>query len=101
MDLMAQYGLRAATRPGAPGVYVQDRKLASLGLRVRRACSYHGLSVNVDLDLAPFHAINTCGHRNLEVTRLADLGIPAHCREIAAPLLLGLMTELDRHGQAR
>ena len=68
-------GVAAARRQGAPGVYVNDAKLAALGLRVRRGCTYHGIAVNVDLDLAPFRGIDPCGYAELEVTRLRDLGI--------------------------
>ncbi|MBP6683010.1 MAG: lipoyl(octanoyl) transferase LipB, partial [Halioglobus sp.] len=66
--LLAEHGIDAEPRPDAPGVYVGGAKIASLGLRVRRGCSYHGLSLNVDMDLEPFGRINPCGHRGLEVT---------------------------------
>ena len=95
LHLLAQYGLKAATRAGAPGVYVDGRKIASVGLRIRRGCSYHGLSLNVDLDLTPFSAIHPCGYKGLEMTRLVDLGVNVRCREPVAPLLLQLMQELD------
>jgi len=75
IDLLAEHGIRAAARPDAPGVYVDGAKIASLGLRVRHGRSYHGVALNVDLDLAPFDRINPCGHRGLAVTRLADLGM--------------------------
>jgi lipoyl(octanoyl) transferase len=71
--LLAEYGIDAVPRPEAPGVYVGGAKIASLGLRVRRGCSYHGLSLNVDMDLEPFGRINPCGHRGLEVTSMARL----------------------------
>jgi len=71
--LLAEYGIDAHPRPDAPGVYVGGAKIASLGLRVRRGCSYHGLSLNVDMDLEPFGRINPCGHRGLEVTSMARL----------------------------
>ncbi len=71
--LLAEYGIDAVPRPDAPGVYVGAAKIASLGLRVRRGCSYHGLSLNVDMDLEPFGRINPCGHRGLEVTSMARL----------------------------
>jgi len=71
--LLAEYGINAVPRPEAPGVYVGAAKIASLGLRVRRGCSYHGLSLNVDMDLEPFGRINPCGHRGLEVTSMARL----------------------------
>ena len=75
INLLADYSIRAGRRDKAPGVYVDGRKLAALGLRVRRGCCYHGLSLNVDMDLSPFSMINPCGFADLEVTRLADLGI--------------------------
>ena len=71
--LLAGYGIDAAPKPEAPGVYVAGAKIASLGLRVRRGCSYHGLSLNVDMDLEPFERINPCGHRGLQVTSMARL----------------------------
>ena len=88
--LLAEYGVTARGRPEAPGVYVGARKLASLGLRVRRGCSYHGLALNVDLDLEPFRRIDPCGLPGLEMTRLCDLGIDGDVRgtaETLAPLL--------------
>ena len=74
--MLKDYGISATTRPGAPGVYVGDAKIAALGLRVRRGWSYHGLSLNVDMDLAPFTLINPCGYQGLAVTQIADL-LPA------------------------
>jgi lipoyl(octanoyl) transferase len=73
LQLLDEYRIRGELRPGAPGVYVGDRKIAALGLRIRRGSSYHGLSLNIDMDLAPFSAINPCGYAGLEVTQLADL----------------------------
>ncbi|MCY3566638.1 MAG: lipoyl(octanoyl) transferase LipB [Gammaproteobacteria bacterium] len=73
IEALAGAGITAATRPGAPGVFVGEAKIAALGLRIRRGWSYHGLSLNVDMDLAPFSSINPCGFRGLEVTRVADL----------------------------
>jgi lipoyl(octanoyl) transferase len=75
IDLLADYAIRAGRRDKAPGVYVDGRKIAALGLRVRRGCCYHGLSLNVSVDLAPFAMINPCGYPGLGVTRLADLDI--------------------------
>ena len=71
--LLAEYGIDAAPDPQAPGVYVAGSKIASLGLRVRRGCSYHGLSLNVDMDLEPFQRINPCGYEGLQVTSMAKL----------------------------
>lgn len=72
IDLLADYGVNSSARPDAPGVYVNDAKIAALGLRVRRGCSFHGLALNVDIDLEPFSRINPCGYEGLEVTRLKD-----------------------------
>jgi len=83
VGLLAEYGIEAATRPGAPGVYVGDAKIASLGLRVRRGCSYHGLALNVDMDLEPFSRINPCGYEGLAVTSMARL-LPADPPGMAA-----------------
>lgn len=69
---LGQFGIDAVTREGAPGVYVNDAKIAALGLRIKNGWSYHGLSLNVNMDLAPFKAINPCGYEQLEVTQIAD-----------------------------
>lgn len=87
VNTLSQYGLKALTRPDAPGVYVNNRKIASLGIRVRRGCSYHGLSLNVAMDLAPFAGINICGYPALEATQLNDLGGPDRVLEVAVPLV--------------
>lgn len=75
IDVLLPRGIEAQTKKGAPGVYVRDRKLAALGLRVRKGCCYHGLAINVRMDLSPFGRIEPCGYKGLEVTQLADLGI--------------------------
>ena len=72
IDLLASYGVRAEARADAPGVYVNGAKIASLGLRIRRGCSFHGLALNVDMDLQPFQRINPCGYAGLAMTQLAD-----------------------------
>ena len=72
VDLLASYGIEAVARADAPGVYVAGSKIASLGLRVRRGCSYHGLALNVDMDLEPFQRINPCGFEGLKVTSMAQ-----------------------------
>jgi lipoyl(octanoyl) transferase len=76
VDLLAAYEIPAETRPGAPGVYVAGAKIASLGIRVRNGCTYHGLAVNVDMDLEPFSRINPCGYPGQAVTQLRELGAP-------------------------
>ncbi len=73
INLLAGYGVGAARLAGAPGVYVGGAKIAALGLRIKRGCSYHGVSLNVDMDLAPYSAINPCGYEGMAVTQLRDL----------------------------
>ncbi len=73
LQLLGEYGIDAAAKPDAPGVYVAADKIAALGLRVRRGCSYHGLSLNVDMDLEPFQRINPCGFEGLQVTSMVKL----------------------------
>ena len=73
IGLLQDYAVDAGARKDAPGVYVDGRKIAALGLRVRKGCSFHGLALNVDMDLAPFSRINPCGYQGLEVTQLAEL----------------------------
>ena len=75
IDLAGDFGIAAAGREDAPGVYVGASKIAALGLRIRHGCSYHGLSLNVDMDLSPFRAIDPCGYPDLEVTQLRELGV--------------------------
>jgi lipoyl(octanoyl) transferase len=84
--LAADYGIAASSRREAPGVYVEGRKLASVGVRVRRGGSYHGLALNVALDLAPFGRINPCGYAGLQMTQLSELGGPGTVAECAAAL---------------
>jgi lipoyl(octanoyl) transferase len=75
VQLLSAYGISAQTRRKAPGVYVSDQKIASLGLRIRKGCSFHGLSLNVDMDIEPFTRINPCGYEGLEVTQLVNFGV--------------------------
>ena len=95
--LLAQYGISAAPQPTAPGVYVDGNKIASLGLRVRRGCSYHGLALNVDMDLEPFLRINPCGYEGLQVTSMAQcLGdVPLDLDEVGASLLVHARQTLE------
>jgi lipoyl(octanoyl) transferase len=74
IEYCASLGIEAATRQGAPGVYVAGRKIGSVGIRIRRGASYHGLAFNVDMELEPFQRINPCGYAGLQMTQLADLG---------------------------
>ncbi len=97
IDLLAQYALQGQRRKTAPGVYVDDAKIASLGLRVRHGCSYHGLAINADMDLTPFAHINPCGYQGLRVTQLRDLGVDATIPDLAT----GLARLLARHISAQ
>ncbi|MCP5419391.1 MAG: lipoyl(octanoyl) transferase LipB [Gammaproteobacteria bacterium] len=94
LDLLAGYGIAAHARPDAPGVYVGQAKIAALGLRIRRGCSYHGLSLNVAMDLEPFARINPCGYPGLKVTQLRDLGIGAPVEQVRESLLAALVATL-------
>ncbi len=86
IDLLTSYGVVSSARRDAPGVYVNDAKIAALGLRVRRGCCFHGLAFNVDMDLEPFSRINPCGYEGLEVTQLKDLVKDVQCETVAADL---------------
>jgi len=88
---VAQWGIHAAGKRDAPGVYVDGRKLASIGLRIRRNCSYHGLALNVAMDLEPFRRINPCGFVGLEVTQVSDLAGPVDVQLLAEALAAHLM----------
>jgi len=100
IDLAAEHGIEAAGRRDAPGVYVQGRKLASLGLRVRRGASYHGLALNVDLDLEPFARINPCGMAGLGVTSLAELGVRDSVETVARAFARHFALRLEGASQA-
>lgn len=95
IEVLAGYGITAHGRPEAPGVYVGDAKIAALGLRVRNGCCYHGLALNVDVDLAPFQAINPCGYPGLQVIRTADLGITDSRAQIGERLIHCLLEKLQ------
>ncbi|GAB3285439.1 lipoyl(octanoyl) transferase LipB [Parahaliea aestuarii] len=98
VKLLASYGIEAAPRAEAPGVYVGADKIASLGLRLRRGCSYHGLSLNVDMDLEPFSRINPCGYEGLQVTSMARC-LPQQTLDmdrVGDSLLAALAAELEQ-----
>lgn len=86
VSLLGQYGLSASGDPDAPGVYVEGSKIASVGLRVRRGCSYHGLSLNVNPDLSAFSLINPCGFKGLKMTSLDQHGVATYPSQVAIPL---------------
>jgi lipoyl(octanoyl) transferase len=93
---LAQYGIPALARADAPGVYVNGKKIASIGLRIKKNCSYHGLSINNHMDLRPFDYINTCGYAGLEVTQLADLGVTVSNAELALPVTHAIMMAISK-----
>jgi lipoyl(octanoyl) transferase len=98
---VAQWGIQAAGRRDAPGVYVAGRKLASIGLRIRRHCSYHGLALNVAMDLEPFRRINPCGYAGLEMVQISELGGPSELRVVAEALAPELLRHLGLATPAR
>ena len=98
---MAGWGISSATRPGAPGVYADGAKLASVGIRIRRGASYHGVSVNVDMDLGPFGRINPCGYEGLAMTQVAALGGPREVGAVAGVLVPELRRSLETRAHAR
>jgi lipoate-protein ligase B len=95
IDYCASLGIEAVTRPGAPGVYVGGRKLGSIGIRIRRGASYHGLALNVNMDLEPFQRINPCGYSGLQMTQLAALGQPATVEDTGKAYAPFLQRALD------
>ncbi|TVO67636.1 lipoyl(octanoyl) transferase LipB [Denitromonas ohlonensis] len=93
IDTLADDGLAAERQNGAPGVYIGGAKVAALGLRVKNGCSYHGLSLNVDMDLTPFTWINPCGYSGLQTTQLRDLGVDTE-QAVVADRLIGHLERL-------
>lgn len=87
INLLADHNVIAIAKADAPGVYVDGKKIASLGLKIRKGCSFHGLALNVDMDLAPFLQINPCGYAGLEMTQCRDLGITSSIAQLS-PLLI-------------
>lgn len=94
IDTLANWNIHAQRRDGAPGVYVNDAKIAALGLRVRRGCSFHGLAFNAAMDLEPFHRINPCGYKGLAVTQVLDLGGPSSLAVLQSSLVGELARQL-------
>ncbi|MBA1194553.1 lipoyl(octanoyl) transferase LipB [Pseudomonas entomophila] len=95
IELLAGYDVQAAAKPDAPGVYVNGAKIASLGLRIRNGRAFHGLALNVDMDLAPFRRINPCGYAGLAMTQLRDLAGPIEFNEVSTRLREQLVKHLD------
>jgi len=94
IDLLAEYGVEATAKPDAPGVYVNGAKIASLGLRIRNGRSFHGLALNVDMDLEPFRRINPCGYAGLPMTQMRDLIGPIDICQVADRLREQLVRQL-------
>lgn len=96
VDLLADYGIVSSARPYAPGVYVDGAKIAAIGLRIRRGCSFHGLALSVDMDLEPFSRIDPCGYPGLAVTAIAPSDRPAGIEPIGAGLAARIARLLAR-----
>ena len=97
IDLLEQYGIAAHGREEAPGVYVGDAKIAALGLKIKHGCCYHGLALNVDMDLSQFDNINPCGYAGLRVTQASELGIKVSIDDLQVQLAQNLIDGLQRH----
>ena len=95
INVLQSYGIAAQRKLGAPGVYVKGAKIAALGLRVKNGCSYHGLALNVAMDLTPYGAINPCGYAGMEVTDLAALGVRVSINDVMTTLSQHLVTQLS------
>ena len=95
VEALAKYEIKAYAKADAPGVYVDEKKIASLGLRVRKGCSFHGLALNVNMDLAPFLRINPCGYEGLEMIQTSDLNGPKSVEEAGNALINTLITMFD------
>ena len=101
IGLLAGHGINAMCRKNAPGVYVEDKKVASVGLRIRRGATYHGMALNVDMDLEPFSRINPCGYQGLEVVDLEKLGIRLSDDELRREMLDQLLAALGLEDRQR
>ena len=101
IDSLAAFGIRGETKHGAPGVYVHGSKIAALGFRIRKGCSYHGLSLNRAMDLEPFSRINPCGFRGLEVTDVLNQGVEVSREELEAELIHQSLMHLSERLSSR
>lgn len=100
IDTLDHWNIHAERRDGAPGVYVNGAKVAALGIRVRRGCTFHGLAFNIAMDLEPFHRINPCGYAGLQVTSMLDLGGPSSLDAVKPVLLQALAAQFGLRLQA-
>ncbi len=96
VNTLSQFGINALAKPEAPGVYVNNKKIGSIGIRIKNHCSYHGISLNNSMDLAPFDHINTCGFQDLKVTQLADFGIHISTTNLAISVINSMHTLLNK-----
>lgn len=101
VDTCAEYGISAAPRTDAPGVYVNGAKICSIGLRVRKGCSFHGIAFNIAMDLEPFLRINPCGYQGLQMVMLSQLGGPANLDAVEPVLIQKLMRRLGYNAATR
>ncbi|MCW8332634.1 lipoyl(octanoyl) transferase LipB [Vibrio sp. SCSIO 43135] len=95
INTLKTYNIESAARPDAPGVYVDNKKICSLGLRIRKGCSFHGLALNVNMDLSPFLRINPCGYQGMEMVQVSQLGGPDHVETVEQQLIKELVALLD------
>ncbi|MCK4492584.1 MAG: lipoyl(octanoyl) transferase LipB, partial [Methylococcales bacterium] len=94
LQVLGEYGLKAYAKKAAPGVYIDEKKIGSIGLRVKKNCCYHGLSLNNSIDLTPFNHINPCGYQDLKMTKIEDFNIHIDTLELAIPLLHVLLSAI-------
>lgn len=94
IDMLEVYDVVGYRREGAPGIYVDNKKISALGIRVRKGCTYHGLSINVDMDLAPYNGIHPCGYSELEMTQMREIGIEKNLVQITEIFLPCLMRQM-------
>ncbi|MBY8203965.1 lipoyl(octanoyl) transferase LipB [Vibrio fluvialis] len=92
INTLKAYNIDSAARPDAPGVYVDGKKICSLGLRIRKGCSFHGLALNVNMDLSPFLRINPCGYQGMEMVQVSNLGGPTHIEDVEQQLIKELVS---------
>lgn len=95
INTLSRFGIESYARPDAPGVYVDNKKICSLGLRIRRGCSFHGLALNINMDLEPFLRINPCGYQGMEMTQVAVLNGPSELTKVQPVLIDELVKLLD------
>ncbi len=95
ISTLDHFGIKAVAKPDAPGVYVDGRKICSLGLRIRKGCSFHGLALNVDMDLSPFLRINPCGYSGMEMVQISQLGGPNELETVEQQVIKELVELLD------